>query len=186
MNSYSIALFLHIVGALGFFFVLGLEWAILWEIRKAILPKQVQTLLEILKSTNWVGVVSIMATIITGLYMMLTVWGSVPWILVVLGALVLEFVISVVLTGPRVAAIGQALDTEKGSVSQAFHNLANHPMLWISIHTRVAIILTIVFLKIAKPDLGGSLLSIGVAILLGLASALPIPRLERAQAGSTD
>jgi hypothetical protein len=39
----------------------------------------------------------------------------------------------------------------------------------------------IIFLKIARPDLGGSLLTIGVAIVLGLASALPFPRRERAQ-----
>ena len=32
MNAYSIALFLHIVGALGFFVALGLEWTGLWQI----------------------------------------------------------------------------------------------------------------------------------------------------------
>ena len=71
-------------------------------------------------------------------------------------------------------------------MSNTFHSLANHPVLWISIQTRVAIALGIVFLKTAKPDLGGSLLTIGVAIILGLASALPMPRRERAQEGSAD
>ena len=32
MYSYSIALFFHIVGALGFFLALGLEWAGLWQL----------------------------------------------------------------------------------------------------------------------------------------------------------
>jgi hypothetical protein len=50
----------------------------------------------------------------------------------------------------------------------------------------VAITLGIVFLKTAKPDLGGSLLTIGVAIVLGLALALPMPRREQAQEGSAD
>ena len=45
--------------------------------------------------------------------------------------------------------------------------------------TRVAIALGLVFLKTAKPDLTGSLLTIGVAIVLGLASALPMVRTER-------
>jgi hypothetical protein len=44
----------------------------------------------------------------------------------------------------------------------------NDPNLWISIHTRTAILLGIVFLKIAKPDLGGSLLIISVVIILVL------------------
>ena len=33
MNYYSIALFLHVVGALGFFVVLGLEWTSLRQLR---------------------------------------------------------------------------------------------------------------------------------------------------------
>jgi cell division protein FtsW (lipid II flippase) len=73
----------------------------------------------------------------------------------------------------------QALATEKGSVSQTFQDLVSHPILWISIQTRAAIILGIIFLKIAKPDLGWSLLTIGVATVLGLASALPVLRLAR-------
>jgi hypothetical protein len=52
--------------------------------------------------------------------------------------------------------------------------------------SRATIALAIVFLKTAKRDLAGSLLTIGVAIVLGLASALPMPRRERAQAGSAD
>jgi hypothetical protein len=117
---------------------------------------------------------------------MVTDWGGVAWFYVSLGALVLVIVLSVTLTGPRMTAIGQALSTEKVPLSQTFHSLANHPLLWISIQIRVAIALGIVFLKTTKPDLGGSLITIGVAIVLGLASALPMPRRERAQAGSAD
>ena len=132
------------------------------------------------------GMTSMLTTVISGFYMMATAWGGVAWIIVSLGALVLVIVFSVALTGPRMAAIGRALATEKGLVSQTFHILANHPLLWISIQTRVAIALGIVFLKTTKPDLGGSLITISVAIVLGIASALPVPRRERAQAGSAD
>jgi uncharacterized membrane protein len=118
--------------------------------------------------------------------MMLTYWGGEAWIIVTVGSLVLVIALAQGVTTPRMAAIGRALVTEKGPGSQNFHNLANHPLLWISIQTRVAIALGIVFLKIAKPDLGGSLLTIGVAIILGLASALPISRRERVQESSAD
>jgi hypothetical protein len=120
-------------------------------------------------------------TIITGLYMWLTIWRGVAWILVVLGALILEIVLFVGLTRPRMAVLEQVLAAEKGTLSQNFHSLANHSLLWISAQIRIAVILAIVFLKIAKPDLGGSLLTVGIAILLGLASAIPIPRRERAK-----
>ena len=117
-----------------------------------------------------------LAILISGFYMMATAWGVVAWITVTLGALVLVIVLSLVLTRPQMAAIGHALASEKGQSLQTIHSLANHPLLWISIQTRVAIALGIVLLKTVKPDLSGSLLFISVAIVLGLASALLMRR----------
>ena len=186
MNAYSIALFLHIVGAMGFFVALGLEWTGLSQIRRAMTPQQVGGWMGILKSVRKVGFAAMLTTVISGIYMLLTVWGGVAWIIVTVGALVLVIVLAQVVTAPRMMAIGQALATEKGPLSTTFHSLANHPLLSISIQTRAAIALGIVFLKIAKPDWGGSLITIGVAIVLGVVSALPMPRRERVQARSTD
>jgi hypothetical protein len=181
MNNYSIALFLHIVGALGFFVALGLEWTGLWQIRNAMTLDHVRAWMGIFKSVRKLGFVSMLTTVITGIYMMVMYWGVVAWIYVSLGALVLVIALSLALTGARMAAVGRALAMEKGLMSHTFHSLTYHPLLWLSIQTRVAIALGIVFLKIAKPDLGGSLLTIGVAIVLGLVSALPMPRRERVQ-----
>lgn len=186
MNSFSIALFLHIVGALGVSAALGLEWIGLSQIRSVAQPDEIRALLRVVKSTSRLGFISMLATVITGIYMVLAAVGWIPWILVVIGALILVIVLTRVLTTPRMAVIGRALAKEKGPASQTFHNLVNDPILWISIQTRVAIVLGIVFLKIAKPNLVGSLLTIGVAIVLGLASALPVTRRERSHMGSTD
>jgi D-alanyl-lipoteichoic acid acyltransferase DltB (MBOAT superfamily) len=186
MNAYSIALFLHIVGALGIAIALGLEWIGLSQIRNALLPEQVRPWMMILKNTNKVGFLSMLTAVITGAYMMLTVWGGVAWLYVTLGSLILVILFSAALTRPRMMAIGQALAMGKGTISQTFHNLVNQPVLWLSIQTRSAIVLGIIFLKIVKPDLGGSLLTIGVAIFLGFASALPFPRRQRAGVNSAD
>jgi hypothetical protein len=88
------------------------------------------------------------------------------------------------LTAPRMIVIGRALTAEKGLVSPALQKLVNDPTLWISIQTRAALVLGIIFLKIATPGLGGSLLTIVVAIVIGIASALPAFRSVRAQEGS--
>ena len=187
MNIYSIiALFLHIVGALGVSVALGLEWAGLWQFRTTMLPDQVRTSMGTLKSVRKVSFISMLTTVITGIYMIVTYWGGTPWIIVTMGSLILVIVLAQMLTAPRMAAIGRALATEKGSVSQTFHRLVDDPLLWISIQTRVAIVLGIVFLKIAKPGLVGSLLTIGVAIVLGVASVLPISRRVRIPEGSAD
>ena len=185
MNSFSIALFLHIVGALGVSVALGLEWIGMSQIRRATVPKEIRAILGLVKSTNRFGFISMLAALITGFYMVLTAVGWVPWILVTLGALVFVIVLTRALTVPRMAAIGRILATEKDPVSQTFHNLVNDPVLWISIQTRVAIVLGIVFLKVATPDLGGSLLTMCVAIVIGIASALPMSRRAGAHEAST-
>src|SRR5512138_637292 len=118
MNIYSIGLFLHIVGALGVFVALGLEWTGLRQIRSATFPEQARGWMRILKNTNKVGFPSMLATVLTGIYMMVTYWGGQTWVIVTVGSLVLVIVLSVVLSKPRMAAIGQALVSEKRPVSQ--------------------------------------------------------------------
>jgi len=186
MNANSLALFLHIVGVLGLFVALGLERTGLRQIRSALVPEQVRAWMGILKSARGMGFASMLTTVITGIYMILTDTGLVPWIYVSILALVMVILLSVVLTGPRMVAIGQALATGKGTLSSSFRSFANHPLLWVSIQTRIALALGIVFLKITKPELAGSLVTIGVAVVLGLASTLHLPLRERAQEGSAD
>lgn len=178
MDAYSIILFVHIVGVLGLFVALGLEWTGLRQIRSAIVPEQVHAWMGILKSTRGFGFASMGTTVITGIYMLLTDTGLVPWLYVSIGALVLVIILSVVVTSPRMVAIGKGLAIEKGTLSKTFRILANQPLLWISIQTRVALALGIIFIKITKPELVGSLLTIGIAIALGLGSALTMSRRE--------
>jgi hypothetical protein len=77
------------------------------------------------------------------------------------------------------AAIGRMVNAERGPLSPPLHQLLHDPLLWISMQTRVGIALGIVFLMTVKPDLGRSLLTIGAAIVLGLASSLPMAVRER-------
>jgi hypothetical protein len=176
MTFYSIALFLHIVGALGFFVALGLEWTSLRQLRRATTAEQVREWMRVSSGVGRVGMASMLTILVSGFYMMATVWGGVAWITVTLGTLVLLAVIVVALTGRRMAAIGRAMTAENGPVSPTLHHLLHHPLLWIAIQTRVTIALGIVFLMTVKPGLGEALLTIGVAIILGLASAWPIWR----------
>jgi hypothetical protein len=186
MSTYLIALGLHIVGAWVFFVALGMEWIGLWKIRSAKRPDRVPAGMKLIKMATKAGFVSMLTTVLSGIYMMLKVWGPLSWIITTMGALVVVIGLSLALTRPRMAAIGRALTAEKGPVLQTINSLASHPLLWISIQTRVAIFFGILFLKNAKPDLGGSLVVIGAAMALGLASSLPVYLLRRAhvQVGS--
>jgi hypothetical protein len=182
MNYYSIALLLHILGALGFFMALGLEWTGLRQIRRTITSEQLREWMRISNSARRLGIISMLTILASGIYMMATAWGGVAWLIVALGALVLVILLSIV-TGRRAAPIRRAMTTEIGSVSPALHSLTNHPLLWISIQTRLAIALGIVVLMTVKPDLGGSLLVIAITTVIGLAVSLPIPRRAQAQEG---
>lgn len=186
MNTYSIALFFHIVGALGFFVALGLEWTRLRQIRSATTLGQVRVSMRVYRSVRRFGMASMLTILVFGFYMAAVAWGGPAWITVALGSLVLIIVITIVLTRPQISAIEQALASEKGPLSLNLQQLVSHPLLWISIQTRMAIALGIVFLMTVKPGLGESLLTIGVATMLGLVLSLLMPRRKRAQGVPVD
>jgi len=174
MNIYSIALFLHIVGALALFATLAFEWVGLRQIHSATLSEQVPTWMGILKGASRAGFPSMLVTVITGVYMMVVAWGQTPWLVTTVGALVLMIIFARA-AAPRLKALGRSL----GAV--------NNPLLWVSVQTRSTIALGIIFLKIAKPDWVGSLLTIGAAVVLGVVSALlKLRREAQSQAISTD
>ena len=76
MNDYSIALFLHIVGALGFFVALGLEWTSLAYLRCATTIEQVREWMGAPNQMGRVGMIAMVTLLTAGLYMMATVWGA--------------------------------------------------------------------------------------------------------------
>lgn len=184
-TGFSIALFLHIVGALGIFAGLGLEWTGLAQLRKAASPDQVRPWMGVFKSSRSLGFVSMLVAVVTGLYMVVADVGPTPWVLVTLGVLVLLIVFSAAVTGPRMAAIGRLLPAEKPPVSDAFRRLAGSPALTLSLRLRLALALGIVFLKVLQPDWPGSLSTVAAAMLLAYGSTLPFPRPVPASETST-
>jgi hypothetical protein len=185
MNAYSIALFLHIVGALGFFVSLGLEWTSLRHLRGATTTDQVREWMRVPAEMGRVGSIAMLTLLVAGFYMMAVAWHGAAWILVTLGAIVLMMV-AMVPTRRRMAAIGKTVSTERGAVSPTLSQLLHDTMLTISLQTRVAMALGIVFLMTTKPGWAGSLLTMVVAIVLGLVSALPISRRAQVQEGQAD
>ncbi len=153
---------------------LGLEWTGLRQLQSALTFEQVRSWMGILKNVRKMGFASMLAAVITGIYMMITDVGATAWIIFTIGSLALVIALAQVLTAPRMKAIGQTLAADKGQLTAAFRSRISDTVLWISIQTRVAIALGIVFLKIVQPELVGSLLTIGAAIVLGIASALPL------------
>src|SRR5262249_16201677 len=101
-------------------------------------------------------------------------WGGVAWILIALAAMVLIAIIGAVLTGMRMVPLGRAIDSESGALTPAVLQRLQDPLLRTSLRLRAAIALGIVYLMTAKPDLTGALVTIGIAIVLGLIPGLPM------------
>jgi hypothetical protein len=173
MNYYLIAKLIHIVGALGFFIALGVEVLTLWQAGNATTSVQVLERLQISSSAQRLGPLSMLLILISGFTMMAIARMGSAWLVVAFGALILMVLLGLALTAPRMRAIRRALTTENGPVSSSLHDMLRNSLLSLSIHMRVSLALGIVVLMTLKPDLLGSLITISVSILLGLASSLP-------------
>jgi hypothetical protein len=178
MNGYSIVLFVHIVGALGFFMALGLEWAALYQARQTRSTEQLRTWVKVVNGSYRMGMPSMITLLLSGLYMTATVWGMAPWIMVSLGVLVLLVLLVITLIRPRLTTIEQALAVAEGGRSPALDSLVQHPQLWVTIQVRFALALSIIFLMTIKPDLNGALLTVASAIALALVATLPVLRVH--------
>jgi uncharacterized membrane protein len=184
MPLYPIALFLHIVGALGLFMALALEWTSLLYLRRAVTIEQVREWLGIANRLGWVYAPSFLVILVSGFYMTAIAWseGGAAWIAIGLLSLVVLGVLGMAVSGRKMKRITKAAATEDDLVSPDLRQRLRDPLLWTSVQTRAAIALGVVFLMTVKPDLTGALVAIGATSLLGIASALPARRRQQPSA----
>lgn len=175
MNLYSIALFFHILGALGFFMALALEWASLRHLWQATTTEQVREWLRVVTGATQLGAASMALILVAGFTLMVLGNFGTAWVIVAFWAFVLLAILRAALTGPRLAAIRRVVKDEQGTISVALSHALHHPLLRVSIQTRLAMTVGIVFLMTVKPDLGGALLTVGSVTLLGLVSGVLRP-----------
>jgi hypothetical protein len=173
MSVYSIAVFLHIVGALGIFAAIGLEWAGLANLRRASGTTQVREWIKLLAAPRTVGGPSALLVLVSGIYMSATRWGPQAWTILALGGMVLIAALGAAVGGRRAAAIARALPAEAGPVSPTLGQRLDDPALTVSLWTRTALLFGIVFLMSVRPSWGGGLAAMGIALLLGIAASRP-------------
>lgn len=172
MTPYSIALFIHIVGALAFFAAVGLELAVLGGLRHARTVEHVRVWLQTGRTTRTLFRFSLALLLAAGLYLALTVWGIwTPWIDATLVTLAIFNVVAPLVNGRRYQAVGRLLSATGGGGGQPLPaglvRATHDPVLQLSVHVMAAVSLGIVFLMTVKPDLLGSVVALGTAALCG-------------------
>jgi len=95
------------------------------------------------------------------------------WVRVSLASMVFMGILGGPVVRSQMRAVLRAGDDDGQGTSSALRRHASHPLLRASIRTRAAVGLAIIYLMIGKPDLGESLLLIGVAFVLGGVTSVP-------------
>src|SRR5262249_19601939 len=116
MTTYSLALFLHIVGALGMFPPFGLEGVALMNVRRAATAEQFRQWASVFGLLRRLGPASLGLLLLAGLYMAATAWGPQAWITTAFLTLILIALMGA-RNGLRLAAIGRRLATPQGPLT---------------------------------------------------------------------
>lgn len=191
MPYYNIALFVHILGALGYFIALGVGYGAVVGVRRA---RSVQAL------RFWAGAaggtlrglfpLSGLALLVAGIYMVAVQWReSAGWAAVGLVALLVIGPIYPLLVVRRLGRLaGQSAELPaEAPLSAELAQAARSPLLWLSANGVMALAIGVVYLMTIKPDILTSAIALGVALVVGLVVGLlfqgraaPTPAVARA------
>jgi hypothetical protein len=181
MSIYTIVLFLHVSGAIGYFVSIGTWLFGLVSLRRAQRVEQVRALVHLVGLSGPLFGISVLLILAAGLYMAFTAWSlQTGWIAVALVSLVLMAPLGTALIEPRRRAIERlAREVPGGPLPQSLEQRIYDPVLFTALQTIAVLLFGIVFLMTTKPSLAGSLIVMVVALALGLASGLLVSRVTR-------
>jgi hypothetical protein len=184
LTLYAVALFLHIVGALGVFAALALDWVGITYLRRARTAEQVREWAGIYRIIRVLGGASVGALLMFGLYMTAVSWGPTGWI----GVGFISLVAIAALGAASGVGLSRILDATGGGdapLGQEARARLGAGLYVVSVRARTALALGVVFLMTIKPDGPTSLLVSVIALALGIAAGVPAMRQGLMRAVST-
>jgi hypothetical protein len=168
VSLYSIALFLHVAGALALFAALALEWVGLAGLRRATAVEQVREWGGIWQVLPRIAPIAMATLLISGIYMTAVAWGRTAW-WIGLGLAGMVFLGALGSRSARsLAGVVRDAAAATGPLSAAVRGQLADTRSWASVRIRVAVALGVVFLMTVRPGLAGSLITMGVAAVVGL------------------
>jgi hypothetical protein len=181
MSIYTIVLFFHVSGAMGYFVGMGTWLFCLAALRRAQRVEQVRALTNLAGRLGPLFGISVLLILATGLYMAITAWGlQTGWIAVALVSLILIAPLGTAFIEPRRRAIARlAREAPDGPLPRALEQSIHDPILLTALQTVIILLLGIVFLMTNKPSPTTSLIVMAVALVLGVASGALVARATR-------
>src|SRR5689334_13820580 len=109
MNTYTLALFAHIIGAIGTFIGVSVWLFAAEALRRTQRVEQVRTLTGLIQPAGIFAIISILLLGIAGFYMALSAWGEqAKWIIVATISFVLLAPFGAFVIDPRLRALAKA------------------------------------------------------------------------------
>ena len=165
--EYKIALFLHITGALLLVAAMSLEWLGVFNLRKSDSAENIRESIKLYSTISKAGGVSMILILFPGIYMMSAWRDNASWIIIGFVGLILLGAIGGIITGRKMRGLKKMLSGNKVESIIIKSGLPINSFLF-SIKIRTMILFGVVFMMSVKPDMIGSLITLAVAILLGI------------------
>lgn len=167
---YTLALLLHILGAVGLFVAVSLIIIAFVRMRQASTFEQVREWAWLAnvagKSIAFIAFI----ILVPALYMVIIAWGfATPWVMAALITFVVLAVMGATMNGKnieRIVALAQT--TSPKSVSGELRLRLFAPQLWFAEAVRLMLLFGILCLMTIKPDMLFSVLILGGMLILGL------------------
>ncbi len=163
---YLVSLFLHVIGALIYSASLTIEWLCQSKLKKAGSTDKLNDWLGTYSSLPIISGISWLLLLLPGIYMMAVIWKSAAWVTVALVGFIVLILIGSFVTGKRMRPIIKEI--KASGYSSDVQSKLGDKMLFLSLKSRTTLTIGIVFLMTIKPGLSDSILTLSVALLLGL------------------
>lgn len=167
VSWYPIALFLHIVGALGLFAGISLEQVGLRRLSRASTTAALREWLTVMRARRRVEGPAGLTLLATGVYMVSTSWGRHAWIGLAFVGLVAIALLGAFVTGRIVNALMSALPSDDRPIPPALRQRVGSLGFRTGAALRAALALGIVFNMAVKPDGPRAVLTLVAATIFG-------------------
>lgn len=168
MNSYSVVLFVHVASALVVAAALGMEWLLLFRLRRASGASDAESWLGAWKAVPWTASLSLLVLLLTGGYLVgrLGQW-ALAWPKAALVALVLIGALGGV-TSKRMRLARKAYGADHSECLRPLRA----PILKFSLNMRIGLLFAAVLLMTATPRLYASWGIVAAGLVLGFLVSL--------------
>lgn len=171
MTFYSLVLFVHVTAVLILFAAMTFEVLSLFRLRRASTLTEVRLWIDPVPGLPQAAMGSLLVVFFSGIYLTIrmSAFGE-AWPKVTIAALLLVAPIAAI-TGRRMRVIRRTSATAT-AINSELRSRLQDPALQVSLCIRIAVILGIVLLMGAKPELWESVGIVGASLVLGLLSSL--------------